>query len=125
MVIVHGVAHERLHVLLSAWAGVFVVVIGIAPILALVLLKHGRRLWGAGILATAMAASLIFGIWNHFFVPGGDHVAHLPLGTWRLPFQVTAALLVVAEGAGLILGLLLLRWPVCGAAGTAPRKGHR
>src|SRR4051794_39779367 len=76
IVIVHGVAHARLHVSLSIWAGVFVAaVIGIAPVLALVLLKRGKRFQGAGVLTTAMAASFFFGIWNHFVVHGGDHVA--------------------------------------------------
>jgi len=110
IVIVHGAAHASLHVALSTWASVFVaVVIGIAPILALVLLKHGSRLKGAGILAMTMAASFLFGIWNHFVVHGGDHVCHIPVGNWRLPFQVTAGLLAATEGLGLILALQLLR----------------
>ena len=108
--IVHGIAHSQLHVELSTWANVFVAaVIGIAPIVAVVLLKSGSRLKGAGTLAIAMAASLLFGIWNHFFVQGGDHVAYIPSGSWRLPFQITAGLLVVTEAIGLILALQLVR----------------
>ena len=122
IVIVHGAAHARLHVALSTWAGVFVaVVIGIAPIAGLVLLKRGNRLKGAGTLATAMAASFVFGIWNHFFVPGGDHVTHLSSGPWRLPFQVTAGLLAVTEGIGLLLALRLL----CSQAGGGPQQRER
>ena len=110
IVILHGLAHARLQVTLSTWAGVFVaVVIGIAPFLALVLLKRGNRFAGAGTLGIAMAAALLFGVWNHFVVPGGDHVAHIRGGPWRLPFQVTAGLLAATEGIGLILALQLLR----------------
>jgi hypothetical protein len=108
--IVHGVAHSQLHVELSTWAKVFVAaVIGIAPILAVVLLKSGSRLKGAGTLAIAMAASLLFGIWNHFFVHAADHVADIPGGPWRLPFQVTAGLLVTTEVMGFVLALRLVR----------------
>jgi hypothetical protein len=107
--IIHGAAHARLHVALSTWAGVFVaMVIGIAPVAAIVLLKRGSRLKGAGTLATAMAASLLFGLWNHFFVHGGDHVAHVAGGPWRLPFQVTAGFLAVTEATGLIMALRLM-----------------
>jgi len=84
-------------------------VIGIAPILAVVLLKSGSRLKGAGTLAVAMAASLLFGIWNHFLVHAADHVAYIPGGPWRLPFQVTAGLLVITEVMGFILALRLVR----------------
>ena len=63
VLIVHGAAHARLHVPLSTWGSVFVAaVIGIAPIVGLVLLKHGNRLQGTGVLGTAMAGSLFFGI---------------------------------------------------------------
>ena len=126
IVIVHGLAHARLHVPLSTWAGVFVaVLIGIMPIVALVLLKKRSRFKGAVTLGTAMAASLVFGIWNHFVVQGGDHITHLSGGPWRLPFQVTAGLLAVTEGIGGILALQLLRSQTCGEAGTEPHRGKR
>lgn len=110
IVMVHGAAHARLRVPLSTWAGVFVaVVIGIAPFLALVLLMYGKWFQGVGILAASMVASFLFGVWNHFAIPGGDHVAHISNGPWRLPFQITAGLLVVTEGIGSMLALPLLR----------------
>jgi hypothetical protein len=88
VVVIHGVAHARLHVVLSTRATVFVAaVIGIAPIQALVLLKHGNRVKGAGTLGTAMAGSFFFGIWNHFFVHGADHVAHISGGPGDCPFR--------------------------------------
>ncbi len=89
IVIAHGVAqYAGLHIILSTSANVFVgTVIGIAPILGVVLLIYGSRVNGAGILAVAMAASLLR-VWNHFVVQAGDHVAHIPGGPWRLPFHL-------------------------------------
>src|SRR5512143_2724089 len=109
IMIVHGVAHGRLHVELSVGAAVFVAaVIGIAPIVALVLIQSGRRRQGAAILAVSMTASLVFGVSNHFFLESADHVAHIADGPWKLPFQVTAWLLVGSEGAASMIALQLL-----------------
>ena len=106
---VHGAAHARLNVELSAWASLFVLcIVGIGPIAGLVLLWKGRQRTGATILSAAMSSALLFGLWNHFIAHGPDHVMHLQAGAWRLPFQATAVLLAVSESAGAIVALMLL-----------------
>jgi hypothetical protein len=110
VVIVHGQAHNKLHVDLSAYAGAFVFgVIVLGPLAALAAYWSGRRRTGAAALAATMAASFFFGLWNHFVVEGSDHVAHLPDAPWRLVFQISAWLLLGTEAAGTAFGIALLR----------------
>ena len=47
----------------------------------------------------SMAGALVFGLVNHFFIQGADHVAHVAR-EWRTLFASTAALLAVLEAAG-------------------------
>lgn len=106
----HGAAHAQMHVDLPAAAMTFIVcVVMIAPLAALALLYSRWRHAGAALLALAMAGALVFGLWNHFLIQGADHVAHLAPSAWRLPFQVTAWLLLFTEAAGTVIGVLLLR----------------
>ena len=108
--IVHGMAHSRMQIGLSALGNAFVIlVILIGPIAGLVLLWAGQVRKGAAIVAITMAASFLFGLCNHFVVSSADHVAHLPEGEWKSPFVVTAWLLLVTEAAGTVVGTALLR----------------
>jgi hypothetical protein len=107
---IHGAAHARLQVELTTWEKTFVaVVIVAAPLAALAIWKAGRRASGGALLAVAMSASLIFGVWNHFLILGADHVGHLPGGAWRPIFQVTAGLLAATEAAGCAVGWRMLK----------------
>lgn len=81
---------------------------GVGPITGLIFLKSRQQRTGAIILFITMVGGLLFGLWNHFIVPGADHVMHLQAGPWRLPFQVSAGLLSVSEAAGAVIGLVLL-----------------
>src|SRR5437764_3639987 len=75
VMLVHGVAHMRLNVELSPWAGIYVLgIVGIGPIAGLLLLRSSRKRAGATILLTTMTGSLLFGLWNHFIAHGADHV---------------------------------------------------
>jgi hypothetical protein len=112
VMLVHGAAHVRLNVELSAWANIYVLcVVGIGPIAGLVLLRSSRQRTGATILFTTMLGALVFGLWKHFIAHGPDHVMHLQAGAWRLPFQATAVLLAVSEAAGAVIGFVLLCAP--------------
>jgi len=51
-----------------------------------------------------MAGALVFGLVNHFILAGSDHVSHVA-ADWRTLFGVTAALLVVSEAVGVVIGL--------------------
>ncbi len=102
--LLHAVAHFGGNVNLPLLGDLYVfVVILIAPLVALFWLSRSLR-WGGGLLALAMAGSLIFGLLNHFVLPGIDNVAHVS-GIWHTPFEISAYLLALLETAGTLLGL--------------------
>jgi hypothetical protein len=106
--VVHGAAHQTARVFLSTGATVFVAIVIIAgPLVGLAMLRP-RPAVGAGIVAATMAASLVFGVVNHFVVASPDHVSHVDPGVRPL-FSTTAVLLVVTESLGLGLALPVLR----------------
>ena len=108
--IVHGRAHERLSVGLSNWQNLYVlIVIVIAPLLAMVLIWTRLAHFSLLLLVLSMAASLIFGIAYHYVVISPDHVSHLPPGDAHGLFRTTALLLVVTELFGIVIGLWGLR----------------
>jgi hypothetical protein len=84
------------------------VVIGIAPLVALFLLSTRWLQWGGLLLCLCMLGSLLFGVWNHFLLPGPDNLASLSAGIWQIPFRITAVLLALIEAAGTIAGTWLL-----------------
>jgi hypothetical protein len=102
---VHGLAHQHLAIELTAAQKLFViVVITLAPLLAMVLLWTRLRRGGAALLLLSMLGSLIFGVVNHFLIISPDHVQHLSIGSWKFPFQITAVLLAVIEIVGCWIG---------------------
>lgn len=108
LTILHAAAHFGAHVLpASFFDDVFiVVVIMIAPVVALLLLKNAQlsRL-GALLLFLSMSSALLYGLVNHFLLPGADNAIHMSPGVWQLPFLVTSYLLPVLEVAGIGVGL--------------------
>ena len=99
--ILHGQAHTRLGVGLSNWQQLFViVVILIAPLLALALSFTRRNRFALWLLLVSMLGSLIFGGVYHYVVISPDHVAHLPAGAAQGLFRSTALLLVITEVFG-------------------------
>jgi hypothetical protein len=111
VMLVHGAAHMRLNVELSAWGNLFVLcIVGIGPIAGLSLLRSSRQRTGAIVLFAAMTSALL-GLWKHFIALGPDHAMHLQAGPWRVPFQATAVLLAISESAGAAVGFVLLCAP--------------
>jgi hypothetical protein len=105
---VHGLAHARAQVPLSSAANLFVYIVILAgPVIGLALAWPAQRL-GAWLIAVAMAGSLVFGLVNHFGLPGPDHVAHVD-PQWRLLFATTAALLAITEALGSSLAIRAIR----------------
>jgi hypothetical protein len=94
--IVHGGVHDGAHVPLSRAGNlfVFIVILG-GPLAGLSLLWRSGRA-GAWLIAVTMAASLVFGLTNHFVLPGPDHVAQVAR-QWRPAFAGTAVLLALTE----------------------------
>jgi hypothetical protein len=102
--VAHGRAHAGAVVPLSPLGMLFVYsVILAAPLVGLGLWRWRPRL-GGWIVAASMAGALVFGLINHFLIDGTDHVAHVA-AEWRQLFGVTAALLVVCEAAGAVIGV--------------------
>jgi hypothetical protein len=107
---VHGLAHQHLLISLTRNQQLFIIlVIVLAPVVALVL--SWTRAWrtGALLLFLSMLGSLMFGIVNHYVIASPDHVSHLPAGEWALAFKTTAALLAITEVLGGVVGAAGLR----------------
>ena len=106
----HGQAHQKLGVGISAWQNIFVlVVIAIAPLVAMLLIWTRLARLGLILLTVSMAGSLIFGLVYHYVVVSPDHVSHLPPGDAQGLFRMTAGLLMLTELLGVIVGLWGLR----------------
>jgi len=106
--IVHGAAHSNAQVPLSPAANLFVFVVILAgPLVGLALLWRFPAI-GAWVIASTMAASLVFGVLNHFVFASPDHVAHVD-PQWRTLFAATALLLALTEGLGSGLAIGLVR----------------
>jgi hypothetical protein len=105
---VHGTAHTRAHVPLSAAATVFVFAVILAgPIIGLALTWWAER-FGAWVVALTMAAALVFGVVNHFVLDSPDYVANVDPQSRSL-FTITAVLLAITEALGFVLGIWAAR----------------
>ena len=108
--VLHGQAHTKLGVGLSNWQQAYVVlVILLAPLVALVMSWTRFARAGVWLLFVSMLGALIFGGVYHYIIISNDHVAHLPPGDARGLFQVTAVLLLVTETAGVLVAAIILR----------------
>jgi hypothetical protein len=107
---IHALSHLGTDIWLSFFGNAFVVVvIMVAPLVSLFLLHTTRLQWlGALLLFLSMLGACLFGVWNHFLVPGSDNVAHVPPGVWQQPFQVTAVLLTIPQAVGTGIGVWCL-----------------
>jgi hypothetical protein len=110
VVMVHGQAHQQLHIDPSMWQRVFIVtVILIGPVLAMALLwTHFKRV-GYVVLLVTMAGSLVFGLAYHFLVHGSDNALELQSGHWESLFGTTAVWLAVTEAAAVVWSALALK----------------
>ena len=116
----HGRAHAELGVGLNAWQHAYVVVvILVAPIVAMVLVWTRYARVGFLLLTLSMAGALVFGGYFHYIGVSPDHVSHLPPGDAQGAFRTTAFLLVLTELLGVVVGLLGLR-----AVASKPRLNN-
>jgi len=98
--VLHGRAHTGAVVPLSTAASIFVfTVIIAAPLVGVSILWFFSVRGGAWLLAGSLAASLVFGVVNHFVLESPDHVAQVA-AQWRVLFGTTAVLLAVTEALG-------------------------
>lgn len=101
--VVHGLAHGTAGVSGNGPTMAFVVIVIIAGPLVGFAWMWKNAVTGARIIGVSMAASLLFGLINHFIIAGPDRVDHVVAHAQTL-FEVTAVLLVLSEAAGSVLG---------------------
>lgn len=103
---IHGVAHQIIPVPLSILQYLFIIlIITIAPIVAVVLLQKESFDNGMVLLFGSMLGALVFGIYNHFIVISLDRISQIPATNWGKVFQITAYLLMILETLGALIGL--------------------
>jgi hypothetical protein len=108
--LLHGRAHAALSVGLTSWQQSYVItVILLAPLIGLILSWTRYDRAGLWLLLASMLGSLIFGACYHYVFVSSDHVAHLPPGDARGLFRVTALLLLITEGAGVVLAAMAVK----------------
>jgi hypothetical protein len=108
--IAHGLAHHELRVGLALPATVFVIlVVLIAPLLALGLIWTAKKRLGLLLLSLSMSGSFLFGLYHHFLVMSTDHVDSQPWSPGGLAFGLTAYLLLITEAIGTYVGIHFLR----------------
>ncbi len=108
VVVLHGVAHLEVQILPPLLDDLFIgFVIGLAPILALLLILKSSVRVGGLLLLISIACSLIYGVYNHFLTPGSDNASSMIDGGWSGLFLVTALLLPVTETVGFVSAILL------------------
>lgn len=106
----HGLAHVEIPVALSLVQSLFVgIVIFLAPIIAVGLLWTQFYRLGSWLLLSSLTGSLLFGIYNHFIVISPDHVSQVSFEGWGMLFQVTAILIVIADGLGCWMSVWTLK----------------
>jgi amino acid permease len=108
--VAHAAAHIAEEIALPPAANAFVVlVILLAPFLALGLLYTRRQRAGAWLLFGSMLGALLFGVVYHFVLVGPDNIMQAPDGSWGSTFQASALLLAVIELSGAVAAGWMLR----------------
>lgn len=108
--IAHGLAHHELRVGLALPGTMFVIlVVLIAPLLAMGLLWTAEKRLGLMLLSLSMSGSFFFGLYHHFLAMGPDHVDSQPWSPWGLTFGLTAYALLITEAIGTYVGIHFLR----------------
>ncbi|MEH2312401.1 MAG: hypothetical protein V7K18_08375 [Nostoc sp.] len=106
----HGLAHVEIPVSLSLLQSLFVgIVIFPIPMIAAVLLWTQFYRIGSWLLLSSIAASLLFGIYNHLLVISPDHLSQVSFTGWGLLFQITAILILIVDGFGCWIGIWALK----------------
>ena len=102
----HAVAHQNLGIEMAEWQNVFIlIVLGLTPILAAVLLWTSYLRLGVQLLAASMVGAFVFGTYYHFIAISADHVAHLPDGDLQGLFRSTAVSLPISQFLGVVVAL--------------------
>jgi hypothetical protein len=99
--LLHGLAHFELQVIPALLDSLFIaIVIGAAPLIALLVIFRGLYRAGGSLLFVFLLASLIYGLSHHFLVSGSDNAFSMSEGSASALFLVTSLLLIVTEVVG-------------------------
>ena len=107
----HGNAHTELGIALPPDKNVFVVVvILIAPLVAVSLVWTRHALVGLWIFFLSMLGALLFGAYHHYILVSPDNIGHLPHGSVdaQSTFIASAGALALLELASALYGAFCL-----------------
>lgn len=112
----HGVEHFQARVSLTTMEQAFIgVVVGLLPLVGMAMLWSRKKRVGVWLIMLSMFASLLFGFLNHFVLSSPDYVLNVPAEPhgheFVHGFVLSAALLVVTETVGTLIGIVALRLP--------------
>jgi hypothetical protein len=82
--------------------------INLIPLLGLLLLYKGFPRIAGILVALPLGTAFVAGVSAHFINRGSDNVLHMPPTPHRLPYAISAVLLVVLEALGCWAGLRML-----------------
>lgn len=100
----HGAVHGAIPVPLTTAQRAFVVlVVTVGPVLGIWLLRRGRHSIGWAMLPVILVAAVCFSVVFHYVLATPDHLAHVPDGSGKLPFEATAGAVAVVDGGGAVL----------------------
>jgi len=103
VVVVHGGSHVAAHVDTTRLQNTFIAAVIVAGPIAGLLLACRRPGAGGWVVAATMTGALVFGVVNHFMLPGADRIDQVA-GPSAFLFAGSAALLAVTEAAGAAAG---------------------
>ena len=81
------------------------ILVNLVPVAGLVAFAKGFPKLAGSMIILPLAIALIIGTYAHFLSPGTDNILRMPPGDLRLPFQISAVLLVFLEALGCYAGL--------------------
>jgi len=79
--------------------------VNLLPVAGLVAFAKGFPKWAGSMITLPLAIALVIGVYAHFLSPGTDNIFRMPPGYLRLPFQISAVLLVLLETLGCWVGI--------------------
>ena len=111
VLLIHGNAHLHLHIDTQRWQSTFIaIVIFVGPVLAAALLWTRLDKAGAALMALTMAGAFVFGVINHFLLPGSDNVCEMQRGQMAESLFVFSAIgLALIEAGGFAWGFVALK----------------
>jgi hypothetical protein len=103
--LIHGAAHSGAGVALAPLPTAFVLIVIMAgPVAGLAVAYTLAPRAGAWVVASTMAAALVFGVVNHFILASPDHVLQVA-APWQFMFGATAVVLAASEALAAGVGV--------------------